>query len=152
MIIPTFPKRGGKVVAQPLNHNMPKAMNIRTRLTENLNLSSETGNIYLITNSINRFRIDASGNVDSYGASDVSGNIKGLDIYEKKISLITKYAANANFNFKQNIITCKSPLLKDVSNNITIDLSACTLKNRLNQSNVTSGTLPVFFNGIGTTT
>jgi hypothetical protein len=71
-------------LVQPLNDNTPKAMNIRTRLTKNLNLSSETGNIDLITNSINRFRIDPSGNVDSYGTLDVSGNIKGLDIYEKK--------------------------------------------------------------------
>jgi hypothetical protein len=39
------------------------AMNVRTRLTDNLNLSSETGNIYLATNSINRFRVDPSGNI-----------------------------------------------------------------------------------------
>jgi hypothetical protein len=71
---------------------------------------------------------------------------------KKKISLITKYTTNANFNLKQNIITCISPLLKEVSNNITIDLSSCALKNGLNKSNKTSGTLPVFFEGIGTTT
>jgi hypothetical protein len=33
-------------VAQPLNDNMPKAMNSRTRLTGNLNLSSETGTVF----------------------------------------------------------------------------------------------------------
>ena len=42
-------------------------MNIRTRLSGNLNLSSETGNIYLITNSINRFKVDPNGNINSYG-------------------------------------------------------------------------------------
>ena len=53
-------------------------MNIKTRTTGNLNLSSETGNIYLITNSINRFRVDPSGNIYSYGNLDVSGNINAL--------------------------------------------------------------------------
>jgi cytoskeletal protein CcmA (bactofilin family) len=53
-------------------------MNVRTRLTGNLNLSSETGNIYLNTSSINRFRVDPSGNIYSYGNFDVSGNIKAL--------------------------------------------------------------------------
>ena len=41
-------------------------MNIRTRLSGNLNLSSETGNIYLITNSINRLNVDPNGNINSY--------------------------------------------------------------------------------------
>jgi hypothetical protein len=56
----------------------PQNMNIKTRTTGNLNLSSETGNIYLITNSINRFRVDPSGNIYSYGNLDVSGNINAL--------------------------------------------------------------------------
>jgi hypothetical protein len=53
-------------------------LNIRTRTTGNLNLASETGNIYLNTSSINRFRVDPSGNIYSYGNFDVSGNIKAL--------------------------------------------------------------------------
>jgi hypothetical protein len=73
-------------------------MNIRTRLTGNLNLSSETGNVYLNTNLVNRFRIDPSGNIYSFGNFDVSGNIKGQEIYENNVSLITKYATNANLN------------------------------------------------------
>jgi hypothetical protein len=53
-------------VVQP-NDDMPKSMNIRTQLTGNLNRTSETGNICLNTNLIERFRIDPSGNVYSYG-------------------------------------------------------------------------------------
>ncbi len=45
-------------------------MNIRTRLTGNLNLSSETGNINLNTNSVNRFMIDPSGDIYSFGDFD----------------------------------------------------------------------------------
>jgi hypothetical protein len=48
-------------------------------------------------------------------------------------------------------MTCISPLLKDVSNNISIDLSSYALKNSLNASNLTAGTLSVSFGGIGTT-
>jgi hypothetical protein len=80
-------------------------MNIRTLLTGNLNLSSETGNIYLNTSSVNRFMIDPSGNVYSFGDFDVSGNMKSKRIYENNVSLITKYATNANLNLKQDIIT-----------------------------------------------
>ena len=109
-------------------------MNVRTRLTGNLNLVSETGNIYLNTSAINRFRVDPSGNIYSYGNFDVSGNIKGNEIFENSVSLINKYATIANLNLKQDIINCVSPLLKDSSNNITI------------------GTLPVSFGGTGTTT
>ncbi len=54
-------------VVQPFNDNTPKSMNIRTLLTGNLNLSSETGNIYLNTNSVNRFMIDPSGYIYLYG-------------------------------------------------------------------------------------
>jgi len=42
-------------------------LNLRTQLTGNLNRTSETGNICLNTNLIERFRIDPSGNVYSYG-------------------------------------------------------------------------------------
>ena len=52
-------------VVQPFNNDTPKSMNIKTLLTGNLNLSSETGNIYLNTNSVNRFMIDPSGNIYS---------------------------------------------------------------------------------------
>ena len=127
-------------------------LNIKTRTTGNLNLASETGNIYLNTSSINRFRVDPSGNIYSYSDFDVSGNIKGKEIFENSTSLINKYATIANLNLKQDIINCVSPLLKDSSNNITIDLSAYALKNNLNASNVTSGTLPVSFGGTGSTT
>ena len=87
-------------------------MNIRTKTTGNLNLSSETGNINLNTNSVNRVRIDLSGNVYSFGNLDVLGNIKGQEIYENNVSLITKYATNANLNLKQDIINCILPLSK----------------------------------------
>ncbi len=53
---------------------------------------------------------------------------------------------------KQDIITCISPPWKDVQNNTTIDLSAYGLNNAFNASNVTTCTLPVSFDGIGTTT
>ncbi len=43
-------------------------------------------------------------------------------------------------------------IIKDISNNISINLSDYALKNSLNASNVTSGTLPVSFGGTGTTT
>ncbi len=86
-------------------------MNIRTRTTGNLNLVSETGNIYLNTSSINRVRVDPSGNIYSYGDFDVSGNIKGKEIFENSTSLINKYATIANLNLKQDIINCVSPLL-----------------------------------------
>ncbi len=99
-------------VVQPFNDDMPKSINIRTLLTGNLSLSSETGNIYLNTNSINRFMIDPSGNIYSYGNIDVSGSINGQEIYENNISLINKYSTNANLKLKQDIITCISPLLK----------------------------------------
>jgi hypothetical protein len=115
-------------VVQPFNDNTPKSMNMRTLLTEKLNLSSETGNIYLNTNSVNRFMIDPSGNIYFFGNFDVSGNIKGQEVYENNVSLISKYATNANLNLKKGIITFISPLLKNVSNNISIDLSAYALK------------------------
>jgi hypothetical protein len=86
-------------------------LNIRTRTTGNLNLVSETGNIYLNTSSINRVRVDPSGNIYSYGDFDVSGNIKGKEIFENSTSLINKYATIANLNLKQDIINCVSPLL-----------------------------------------
>ncbi len=117
-------------VVQPFNDNMPKSMIIRTLLTGNLDLSSETVNINLNTNSINRFRIDPSGNVYSFGDFDVSGNIKGQEIYENNVSLISKYATNANLNLKQDIITCISSLLKVLSNKTSIDLSAYALKKK----------------------
>jgi hypothetical protein len=83
-------------VIQQFNDNTPKSINIRTLSTGYLNLSSETGNIYLNTNSVKRFMIDPSGNIHSYGNFDVSGNIKGQGIYENNLSLISKYATNAN--------------------------------------------------------
>ncbi len=87
-------------------------MNVRTRLTGNLNLVFETGNIYLNTSSINRFRVGPSGNMYSYGNFDVSGNIKGNEIFENSISLINKYATKANLNLKQDIINVTLPLSK----------------------------------------
>ncbi len=75
---------------QPFNDSTSRAMNIRTRLTGNLNLFVETGNIYLNTNSVNRFRVDPSGNVYSFGSFDVSGNMNGKEIFENSISLINK--------------------------------------------------------------
>ncbi len=62
----------------------------KERTTGNLNLVSETGNIYLNTSSINRFRVDPSGNIYSYGDFDVSGNIKGKEIFEKIYIIINK--------------------------------------------------------------
>ena len=50
---------------------------------------------------------------------DVSGNINSTKIYENNILLINKYAT---------IFDVVSPLIRDVSNNITIDLSAYPLK------------------------
>jgi hypothetical protein len=50
-------------VVQPFYDNTPRSMNIRTLLTGNLILSSETGNIYLNTNSVNKYIIDPSGNI-----------------------------------------------------------------------------------------
>jgi hypothetical protein len=52
-------------------------------------------------------------------ALDVHGNIKGNTVYENKESLLNKYATVFDVVF---------PLSKDVSNIITIDLSAYTLK------------------------
>ena len=52
-------------------------------------------------------------------ALDVNGNIKGVTIYENNVSLINKYAT---------IFNVTSPLSKDASNNILIDLSAYPLK------------------------
>jgi hypothetical protein len=109
-------------------------LNVRTKARGNLNLASETRNIFLNTNSINRFRIDTSGNLYSYGNFDVSGNITGKEILENSLSLINKYATIANLNLKQDIINCVSSLSKDASNNITI------------------GTLPVSSGGTGLTT
>jgi hypothetical protein len=55
-------------------------------------------------------------------------------------------------NIKQNVINVTSPLIKNEgTNNINIDLSAYALKNALNASNVTAGTLPVSFGGTGST-
>jgi hypothetical protein len=124
-------------------------MNLRTRLSGNLNLNSETGNIYLITSSINRFRIDPSGNIYSYGNFDVSGNIKGKEIFENSTALINKYATITNLNLKQDIINCVSPLSKDASNNITIETlsvskggtGSTTLNN--NQILIGNGTNPL---------
>ncbi len=109
-------------------------MNIKTRTTGNSNLASETENMYLNTNSINRFMVDSKGNLLSYSNFDVSGNIKGKEIFGNSTSLINKYATIANLNLKQDIINCVSPLSKDISNNITI------------------GTLPVSLGGTGSTT
>jgi hypothetical protein len=136
---------------KPMLDYFPKDMNITTRLEGNLNLSSEAGNIYLKTNNINRFKVDASGYVYSYDNFDVSGNLNGKVISENNISLINKYATIANLNLKQDILTFSNPLIKDESNNITIDLSSYALNNSLNASNVTSGTLPVSFGGTGST-
>ncbi len=68
------------------------------------------------------------------------------------VSLIPKYATIANLNLKQDLINSVFPLSKDISNNISIDVSAYELKNSLNASNVTSGTLPVSFGGTDRTT
>jgi hypothetical protein len=121
---------------QPMLDYFLKNMNITTRLERNLNLSSETGNIYLKTNNINRFKVDAGGYVYSYDNFDVLGNLNGKVMSENNTSLINKYATIINLNLKQDIINVSSPLIKDVSNNITIDLSSYALKNALNASNV----------------
>jgi hypothetical protein len=84
-------------------------LNIRTKTTGNLNLASETGNIYLNASSINQFMVDSSGNIYSYSNFDVSGNIKGKEIFENSTSLINKYATIVNLNLKQDIINCISP-------------------------------------------
>ena len=99
---------------------------------------------------INRFRIDPSGNVYSYGNLDISGNLNSKEIFENSVSLVSKYATITNLDLKQDIINVTSPLIK-TSNNISIDLSAYALKNALNASNVTAGTLPVSFGGTGST-
>ncbi len=57
--------------------------------------------------------------------------------------MTNKYATIANLNLKQDILNVTSPFIKDVSNDITIDLSAYALNLSLNASNVTAGTLPV---------
>ena len=83
---------------------------------------------------------------------DVSGNINSNTLYENNASLISKYATIENLNLKQNIINVTSPLIKnDISNNLSIDLSAYAFKNALNASNVTAGTLSVSFGGTGST-
>jgi hypothetical protein len=115
---------------------------------------------------------------------DISGNTNSNTIYENNVSLINKYATIFNVtsplskdasnnilidlsayplkinvdtslnhlqNTKEDLINVSTPLIKNGSN-ITIDLSAYALKNSLNASNVTAGTLPVSFGGIGTTT
>ena len=56
-------------------------------------------------------------------------------------------------NNKQNVLNVTSPLIKnDDTNNLSIDLSNYALKDSLNVSNVTSGTLPVSFGGTGSNT
>jgi hypothetical protein len=61
-------------------------MNIRIRTTGNLNLSSETGDISLSTNSANRFMIDLSVNIYSFGDFDISGHLKSKVIYGNNVS------------------------------------------------------------------
>ena len=100
----------------PLYDGNPKDMNIRTRLTGNLNLVSETGNIYLNTSNVDRFRIDSSGNIYSYGILDVSGNItaKGnLDI-SGNIKALGKITTNS-LDVSTNIISYGN---LDISGNI----------------------------------
>jgi hypothetical protein len=53
-------------------------------------------------------------------------------------------------NNKQNTLYFSSPLIKDVSNNVSVDLSSYALKNSLNASNITTGTLSVSYGGTGT--
>ncbi len=53
--------------------NFPEDMNITTRFLGNLSLASEEGNIYLNTNDVKRFKVDASGNVYSYGNRNYLG-------------------------------------------------------------------------------
>ena len=48
---------------QPLNEGTSKAINIRSRLSGNVNLYSESGNINFYTNSSNRFIIGSIGNI-----------------------------------------------------------------------------------------
>ena len=89
-------------------------------------------------------------NVTSPLSKDASNNILiGLSAYPLKINVDT--SLNHLQNTKEDLINVSTPLIKNGSN-ITIDLSAYALKNSLNASNVTAGTLPVSFGGIGTTT
>ncbi len=73
-----------------------------------------------------------------------------ISAYPLKINVDT--SLNNLQNTKQDNLIFTSPLIKNVSNNVTIDLGAYALNNSLNASNVTSGTLTVFFGGIGTAT
>ena len=80
--------------------------------------------------------------------NDISNNISiDLSAYPLKLNV------DIALNNKQNVLNVTSPLIKNNdTNNLSIDLSNYALKDSLNASNVTSGTLPVSFGGIGSNT
>jgi len=97
----------------------------------------------------------SSGNVAIYGTGpteyinlvynnehfeDITGiNTRVFNLKEPYKSLPS--SLNNLQTTKQDNLLFTSPLLKDISNNVTIDLSAYALKNSLNASNITTGTL-----------
>ena len=61
-------------------------------------------------------------------------NKPDLNSYLLTSTANSTYATISNLNTKQNIISVTTPLIKDVSNNITIDLSAYPLKSYVDGS------------------
>jgi hypothetical protein len=81
---------------QPLNDGTSKAISIRSRLSGNVNLYSESGNIIFYTNSSNRFIISSIGNI----GIGTDNPLRKLDIFNGDLLIRTSNESNnANILF-----------------------------------------------------
>ena len=122
--------RGG-IGTTSLNSNQILVGNAATSIIQSANLTWDN-----TTNTLSASNFVGSGsNISNLDYNNITYNKPNLTIYALQTyvdgSLNT---VNATLNTKQNIISVSTPLIKDISNNISIDLSAYPLKNYVDGS------------------